>query len=271
MKPRARIYAGRSYLLFSDYNEKNVFVEDLEKEALYDEILSKLQLSFKVTKVFCLGSKAQVLEHSQKYGDGNNMYIIDGDWDKFKQVTYPDKRVISLSRYSIENYLVVSRAFWGVLQAEFPGKKIEQRKVAKYFKKFGVRYSSDLVCLCRAFFVAQSYFEDSPKNVQLSPGKFQRVPHRGKPCPNKISDYVSGVKKSLSLKEDWDRTEKIMDGHSHLEIIPGKYLLFYFWEYLRRKFGVQGLRQEKLKIRLAQLLDKDDLIELKKELGFVVH
>ena len=266
MNPTPRTYLGQSYKIFTEYNEKNVFVEDINKETLYEELLYKADLPYKITKIFCLGSKAGVLEHSKNDNDNDNVYIIDGDWDKLKSIQYSDKRVVSLSKYSIENYLLIIHAFVGVMKAEAPTTHIEEKKAKKYFKDFFKECSSDLLSLCEAFYIAQSIKTGAPKNSQFNPGRFQKEPSCGEPCPVKISKYISEIKKVSHIQSEWDDAKRLINSYPILDVVPGKYLLFYIWEYLRRKFGVKGLDQERLKVRLAQLLIQEDLEALKKDL-----
>ena len=271
MNPTPRTYLGQSYKIFTEYNDKNVFVEDLNKETLYEELLYKIDLPYKITKIFCLGSKAKVLEHSKNHNNNDNVYIIDGDWDKLKGIQYSDERVVSLSKYSIENYLLIEYAFVGVMKAEAPTERIEEKLVKKHFNDFFKKCSSDLLCLCKAFYVAQLIKTGAPKNSQLSPGKFQKEPPCGEPCPAKISKYICKIKTASPTQSEWDNTKKLINSYPVLDIVPGKYLLFYLWEYLRRKFGVASLQQEKLKIRLAQLSKQEDLEVLKKELEAILN
>lgn len=269
MKPTPRTYLGQSYKIYTDYNEKNIFVEDKNKETLYEQLLYKIDLPYKIAKIFCLGSKTDVLEHSRIYNEKNNVYVIDGDWDKLKGIQYSDKRVISLSKYSIENYLLIIHAFVGVMKAEAPTTRIEEKKAEKYFKEFLKNCGSDLLCLCKSFYVAQSIKNGKPKNSQIRPGKFQKEPYCGEPCPVKISKYISTIKKISPIQSEWDKAKRLINSYPILDVVPGKYLLFYLWEYLRIKFKVNSLGsrgEEKLKVRLAQLLTQEDLEPLKKDL-----
>ena len=74
-------------LFLSDFNDINIYVEDLGKEYEYEEIFERLYDGIvKLFSVFPLGGKEEVLKrHSiESVCDANgkpNIFIVDGDFD----------------------------------------------------------------------------------------------------------------------------------------------------------------------------------------------
>ena len=124
------------------YNQDiNIFVEDTNKEYLYEEILKRLlDDKYKIETVFPLGGKNKVLSEYIRQGELNNngvpnLFLVDGDFDKYidyesvKRIDYQGSKesdeevsqfvrgkiiqsdsVIYLETYNIENYFIDENA-----------------------------------------------------------------------------------------------------------------------------------------------------------------
>lgn len=134
------------------YNQDiNIFVEDTNKEYLYEEILKRLLGDkYKIETVYPLGGKNKVLSEYIRQGEVNkdgtpNLFLVDGDFDKYinyklvKRGDYKGSKesdeelsqfvrgkiiesdsVIYLETYNIENYFIdenaVKKYIKGVIQ-----------------------------------------------------------------------------------------------------------------------------------------------------------
>lgn len=108
------------YLFYSDLNEINFFVEDKNKEYEYETILKKLfKGKYKIASIITangkLGVKQEFWEFGEKSNDyivRNNIYIVDGDFDKYihSEDMIDNDHFIYLKKYNIENYFIDEKA-----------------------------------------------------------------------------------------------------------------------------------------------------------------
>lgn len=128
-------------LFYSGNNDINIYVEDSGKEYLYEEIFKRLLgESYRITSIFPLGGKMQVLKEYVRKGEsssnGNpNVFLLDGDFDRYLDYEnvnkddytgpvdddsmledfilgkmFKSKSVIYLESYNIENYYIDENA-----------------------------------------------------------------------------------------------------------------------------------------------------------------
>lgn len=98
-------------LFLSNLNQINIYVEDTDKEYIYEEIFERLfEDNITFFCIFPLGGKTAVLNKHKKTNmyepDGKaNIFIVDGDfdnlWDEQKTIS---PNLIYLERYNIESY-----------------------------------------------------------------------------------------------------------------------------------------------------------------------
>lgn len=98
-------------LFLSNLNNINIYVEDTDKEYIYEEIFERLfENNCASFRIFPLGGKKAVLNKHEKTSmyeaDGKtNIFIVDGDFDNLwnEQKTIAPN-LIYLERYNIESY-----------------------------------------------------------------------------------------------------------------------------------------------------------------------
>lgn len=98
-------------LFLAQFNDVNIYVEDVGQEYAYEEIFERLfESKLTIFSIFPLGGKSAVLgEHaSRNLRDNNgklNIFIVDGDFDNlWKDQRRDSPNLIYLSRYNIESY-----------------------------------------------------------------------------------------------------------------------------------------------------------------------
>jgi hypothetical protein len=148
-------YLDAQDVFYLQFNDVDIYVEDIDQEELYKEILSKI-LPFKIGKIFPLGGKLKVI---QKATNNQNVkrkiFLVDKDFDDLHGniVTIPN--LFYLDKYCIENYLVSKKAIIVFLKEEFPKIPIEQIEQELDFEKIYNNTISELTELFIYFFLIQ--------------------------------------------------------------------------------------------------------------------
>lgn len=108
-------------ILYRQFNDIDVYVEDTDKEYFYYNILKELLPDIKLEKIFPLNGKGDVIKQSTIYQtDSKKFFLVDLDFDDLlgKQITIPN--LVYLQRYSIENYLLSKRAIYETIRIYNP-------------------------------------------------------------------------------------------------------------------------------------------------------
>ncbi|WP_099810341.1 DUF4435 domain-containing protein [Streptococcus suis] len=141
----------------------NIFVEDTDKEYLYEEILNRLlNDKYKIETVFPLGGKNKVLSEYIKQGEVSksgipNLFLVDGDFDRYldySSVTRNDYQgsrefaqqvslfvndkiiesdsVLYLEAYNIENYFIDENAIIKFIKGIMQKKDSELKSILDF-------------------------------------------------------------------------------------------------------------------------------------------
>ncbi|WP_314760524.1 DUF4435 domain-containing protein [uncultured Abiotrophia sp.] len=178
----------------------NIFVEDNEKDYLYEEILKRLLMDeYKIDTVFPLGGKNRVLSEYIKRGevskDGTpNLFLVDGDFDRYigysltarndfkgdkesdeevsqfvKNKIIQSDSVLYLETYNIENYFIDEEAVLKYIKGIIEKKDSDLKSIADFghWRETVVNESKDLfVIYC--FIIKYLYLYGYKVNEQLS-------------------------------------------------------------------------------------------------------
>lgn len=159
-------------LFLSGLNDVNIFVEDVGKEYIYEEIFERLLGdSVKFFCIFPLGGKAAVLQQhrvSELYDNNKpNIFIVDGDfdnlWDDKKELA---PNLIYLDRYNIESYFCTKDSVTKYMRG-FLKKPREQVENLIHYDEWLRNFQSEFGNLFSLFAITQYYSLDLP-NVRLS-------------------------------------------------------------------------------------------------------
>src|SRR5688572_10690170 len=96
-------------IFYEQFNTVHFYVEDEHEENLYLEILTRLFPTVRITQIFPLRGKQNVLAHAQDPVNapraGKSVYILDKDFDDLLGHIVKQENIFYLDRYSIENFL----------------------------------------------------------------------------------------------------------------------------------------------------------------------
>ena len=118
-------------IFYTGFNEVNIYFEDEDQENLYQLIVNKILPQYRITRLFPLGGKSNVLKHARDPENsergGKLVYILDKDFDDVlgKVVIIPN--VFYLDKYCIENFLIEKAALVEVVIQSYP--KIRRNSV----------------------------------------------------------------------------------------------------------------------------------------------
>ncbi len=254
MIPERTTYSGESYKLYDDYNDIHIFVEDAGFENLYKVLLKKNGV--RVENIFSKNGKESVLKAAESCLDTKCVFIVDKDWDDLLDIASALKNVVVLRMYSIENYLIDHNAFSGVVLGESPKLDIDNNFGENYFEEMLIDVSNKLRPLFECF-ASMQMIDERKKGCKHKPGHFQQKNNTCRPDELAISQFISDSRIEIPqyVKDYFSHKDLSKNGH-------GKYMLHYVWEVVRHKTNIGRLGMEKLMIRLAQLLDSQELKEL---------
>src|SRR4051812_46633890 len=97
-------------LFYRQFNDLDFYVEDSSQENLYWQLLRKLFGDIKITKIYPLGGKKNVIEFAKTHSsDLRSVCIVDKDFDALLGAMNNIGCLFYLKRYSIEIILSVIR------------------------------------------------------------------------------------------------------------------------------------------------------------------
>jgi hypothetical protein len=251
MIPKRGQYKGQSYKLFDDYNDIHLFVEDAGFENLYISLFNKHGV--RLENVFSKNGKESIVRAAKACKDTKCVYLVDRDWDDFLNKLLPLKNLVYLDRYSIENYLVDYDSLVGIIVSENPKCNIDAVFKRRDFDNIIVDVSSKLKSLFECF-LSMQLEEDKQKGCSIKPSEFQRKDITCSPDIELIDKFVidSNLLISAPVKEYFNESHPLNVGH-------GKYLLYFVWQGVRDKTKVVKINNDKLMVRLAQLLATEEI------------
>ncbi|MBX3729550.1 MAG: DUF4435 domain-containing protein [Candidatus Sumerlaeia bacterium] len=253
-------YSGRSYLLFNDYNDINLFVEDKGFENLYLEILRRS--GTRVRKVFSRDGKKAVLKAAESCSDSKCVYLIDRDWDDALGIRYDLDRLIVLDRHSIENYFLEYGGFCGIVRASKPREDVEKVLSKDVFDEIVQEVSDALRPLFECFLTIQ--MEGSgEQNCSAMPGKFaEGKGGLGGPNCKAIQEFIAdrGIRTLDAARHYFALADLRERGH-------GKFMIHFVWNSVRCAASLKQIGRDELLIRLAQLVDASVFDYLMREIG----
>lgn len=134
-------------LLYRQFNDIDVYVEDTGKERLYYQLFKLLLPGIKLAKIFPLNGKENVAADAQANNTNKRkVYLVDLDFDEILGRKQTIRNLIYLHRYSIENYFVDEEAIKEQIREKKPSIRdaeiavqfdydLEVNRIAKYLKK----------------------------------------------------------------------------------------------------------------------------------------
>ena len=249
MIPTRSPYSGKSYRLFTDYNDIHVFVEDAGFENLYREIFRRQGL--RLRKVFSKNGKDSVIDAARNCRDPRCVYLVDRHWDDSLRVTHRLSNLVVLEKHSIENYLLDYSGFYAVVLADNPKSDMETLFSRGQFDAIVDNVSLGLRPLVECF-LAMQVAADPRTGCARKPGAFQLKNRTCAPDAKRIADFIADIGIPIPKNVETYFSGDVLTDRGH-----GKYMLHFVWAGVRRTAGTGQLSTEKLMVRLAQAVDSN--------------
>lgn len=223
-------------LFFSPLNDINIYVEDVGKEYIYEEIFERLfEGRIKLFSIFPLGGKNKVLKVQktcEAYDDNGkpNVFIVDGDFDNlWKERKQYAPNLIYLDRYNIESYFLDKNAVVRYMRnfLKCPRETVETMIM---YEEWEASFYSEASNLFILFSIANRY---CPRIPSINFGMENFFDASGGIIKSKVEEYGLCVSKEIGdlqpyIEEVQKRLSEQFNGYAKnkaLPIICGKYQL----------------------------------------------
>lgn len=263
-------------LFLAEKNDIVVFVEDENKEYVYEEILERLfAYKIQITNIFPQNGKKGVIKAFRVYGSSYEnkpaIYIVDGDFEyimKKEMINHPS--YIYLEKYNIESYLVDRSAILRYVASVLQKRKREVEAIIEYDSWYANTYEQYKELFIN-YIIAQHVCLKSA-NVGNSP--YGYLDSEGRVDSNKIVAYKSEVKKQVAnydeLYEEYSSRIVSMLHNDETRIVCGKYVLACLIQYLRKKTH-KKFKEEELHRYLISEFDIKKLGFLKERINAIME
>lgn len=253
-------------LLYTQFNDVDFYVEDIEQENLYYLTLRKIFPTIKLAKIFPLNGKPNVINAAKSTVlKKRKVYLLDNDFDDLlgKQEIIPN--LFYLEKYSIENYLLEEEAIQEIIIEEKPKTTITE--ISKLFNLADFTKESHKLFreLVAAHIVVQSHALGI-ENVKTSPSKYCDFNPSSAVKTSILQNYKNEINSLLKKKDrrfsvqcQINKWRRILKDTTH---IPGKYLLKFLQSRIGHLFHVQ-FNFESFVFRLAKNCQLTSLDHLK--------
>jgi hypothetical protein len=276
-------------IFLAEFQEVLFYFEDANHEAVYERFVAKLFPKLKISNIFCLGGKSEILkkikENSQK--GKARVFIVDKDFDDLLKKLSVHDELYYLTRYSLENYLLNWDAIKEIAIEEFEGAKrlAEINQLTEDFEQFWGRIFEQVEKLTRLFIVARRYDVaiattkvEYQTYLEKEEGKYELIP-----SDDLIREYKNSVQKNCnlatnewltdndSLQHELSRAFDKLDNHQVIlaqeksDHFCGKHLLGFMLHYADTKLGSKllGISKKKIYLKLLNYLREDDLAKIR--------
>ncbi|EGQ9817923.1 DUF4435 domain-containing protein [Vibrio antiquarius] len=264
-------------LFYRELQEIEIYVEDVNAEALYTELLTRAtEGKVKIKKVISLAGREKVVETCKQYEEKfPALFIVDGDLDLLhSEREGPFERLYQHRLYCLENYLFCENASAELLRDSSGRLLIEQARNTLEWDSFVANISPVLLELFKAYAVSWKALEgDRIATVSRSYHTMcvqQKKPSRWGLCSTKVQDVIDEIKGRVLEVISEERYQEIYDSVSTsidslsvpLYAVSGKdYLLKALREHLAFK-GASYSYDDGFKFKLARYCDTEPLTEL---------
>ncbi|MCX7250090.1 MAG: DUF4435 domain-containing protein [Burkholderiales bacterium] len=250
-------------IFYTNFNEVNFYVEDIEQENLYFAILKKHFPAIIFSKIFPLGGKSAVLAHAKnsinKKSKTKNIYIVDQDFDHLLGRVEKIKNVFYLERYCIENYLIEADAIVEVIIENNPKLKssdvVDTLGLVGFFDQINLSLKELFI-----LFYAAQLFQLGIANCAIKPEKFCNTKSRWKIDEDRVNEYrktiVSEAKPPkidpplIDLTADI-RLQSARTANSD-QLVSGKYILTIIFHYVKSRYSLGSITFDSFVYRVAK-------------------
>lgn len=261
-------------VFFDAYNGVNFYVEDEEQENLYHLVLKRLFPSIRITQIFPLKGKENVLAHAK---DPTNLprasrcvYILDKDFDDLLGKVIEQGNVFYLRKFCIENFLLEPDAFIEVVIEEQPRKKRTTVESTLKLPAFLENSIESLNLLFRLFYIVQA-LDLGLRNCGCAVERFAQEASRYKVDAELVDTYRREVQ-TAALESGKCKTPeefcKLVESAFPKDAEPdsnisGKYLLALVSHHIKRHLNWGTVTADSITYRLARHSTLRELESLK--------
>lgn len=234
------------YFFYKDSQEVNFFVEDKNKEYIYEILFEQLFPDLEIKAIFTCGGKPAMEKLFYELGDKDNdnlsnpnIYIADGDFDRiiFFDRMIKHSHFIYLDSYNVESYFFDEKICvkLAMLKLEKCFKETQQKiKIADWYKKI-INETKELFFI---YCYLQTY-HPGIKTIGNSPYIFID-PKTGFEKEGAITHYKETLSKSGIVLNDTKMEELKQKyfsvyGTEYWHLICGKFILISLMHYLKSK------------------------------------
>jgi hypothetical protein len=258
---RSNKYLLAQDVIWTQFNEVNFYVEDIEQENFYFEILSKLFPEVKFERVFPLGGKKNVIDEARRNTRRKKkVFIVDLDFDLILDKKVQLNNLFYLNKYSIENHMIEEASLVNIIKDEKPKLKntdinarLDFENLLKEFKPL----FPELIC---RYITIQKHDLGIP-NVNIDPARFcslnsipaNIISSNFQAYSTQIEHALKAKDKRLSLKAQVRKYLKHFSSIPKiLTNVPGKYLLKFIKYRVEHIFSIPQMTLESFTYRLAR-------------------
>jgi len=259
-------------IVYTQFNDIEFYVEDIEQENFYFEILKKLFPDIKFDKIFPLGGKPNIFsDAAANIGNKKKVYFVDLDFDEILNIKNTQNNIFYLEKYSIENYLLDFCAVKEIVIEQKP--KIKHQEIENTFdinSFYNECHSlfSDLIC----YYLTIQKHDLGIENVKCDTARFcsfNTIPATLKPAQVNLYHFqietaLRAKNARLKLNAQLKFFKKYLrTTQESLKHIPGKYILNFLKYRIEHLFSLSQMTLESFTYRLAKNCDLGDLAYLR--------
>ncbi len=263
-------------LFYTQFNEIEFYVEDVDQEHFYFNVLQKLFPTLKFEKIFPLNGKTNVkTEAGNNTGNKKKVYIVDLDFDHILGRIENLNNLFYLKKYSIENYLISKSAIYEVIRAKNSMLKDADIDLLFDFDSLLKVASNCLKELASSFIIIQKH-ELGISYYGLNCSRdFDFTAPKPNYRMNFIPNYLLTIEQELKLKDNryslQGQLKKLRKYFKDLILaisnIPGKYILTFIKERLHALNLINQMTVESFTYVLSKDFQSTDLNYLKTKIS----
>jgi len=265
---RSEKYLLGQDVIWTQFNDINFYVEDIDQENFYLQIIKKLFPEIKINRIFPLGGKGLVINLAKRsLKNKKKVFILDLDFDDILDKKEMIGNVFYLDKYSIENHLLNRVAIHEIIKEENPkisGTEIKQKFDFNKFVKQGIKLYLELashLLLINKFELGIHYLKlDLHRDciLNVSPYLIKSTV---------IDPYYFTIEKEFTIRHPKYRyaaqlkrlSKYFRSTRNGITNIPGKYWMSFLKWYLKKLFAFSQCSIDTFVYRLAKNCDFNDL------------
>ncbi len=262
-------------ILYKQFNDIEFYVEDIDKEHFYFNILKRLFSDIKLHKIFPLNGKKDVINTAKNnVNNRKKVYIVDLDFDKILGRVEQLSNLFYIERYSIENYLFSKLSIYECIRSKNPKMKDTDIDIKIDYEKLidnaieSLRELASVFIIIKQYELSCEYYKlDVKRDFDFS---FSSVHYKNSFIPKYLLEIENKLK-SKNSRVTLNGQIKKMKKHFNTRIkattnIPGKYILMFIKDRLQFLKLINQVSFDSFTYNLSKDFDGAELNYLRKEI-----